>query len=382
MTELRVPLIIGEPLTEGAPNLRVPLVVTEPLTEGAPALRVPLVVTEPLTEGMPNLRAPLVITEPLTEGAPNLRVSLFFIETLIPVPPEEIMVDAILPGFGNSLADASIPEAANPASGATPGLAFSVHMKPMFNTRVSTSVNLKSIRTQLAPVPKWAFDLPYEFLEDRTGAGSSLHTLTGFFCARGGSALPFLVKVPDFYLASNAMIGTADATRLQWDFKRWVGAEYSEPVGQVDTVNAVSIFITPAESAAVPGAGPYTITVAHAAAFVADVSVTHSGVPLVKVSGVPATGQYSVVAGVYTFNAAQAGQTMVITYRWLVDPADYTVTMPNKLVFDVAPVTGAISWSGQFFFTCYFDQDEADFEKFYDKLWALQSLTFHSELLA
>jgi hypothetical protein len=62
--------------------------------------------------------------------------------------------------------------------------------------------------------------------------------------------------------------------------------------------------------------GPYTITVAHAASFLADGGVTSGGSALTKVSGAPAAGQYSVSAGVYTFNSAQALAAVSITYTW------------------------------------------------------------------
>ena len=365
MTEVRVTEIISESALAGYSNALVPAVLNEPLVGG-----------------YSHVLASIAINEPLISGYSHIRSSLVILESLFPVPPEEIMVTAILPGFGNSLADPSIPEAANPATGATPGLAFSVHMKPRFNTRVSTSVNFKSIRTPLAPNPSWEFELPYEFLSDRDQANSSLRNLLGFFCARMGSADPFLVKVPEFYLSTDATIGTADGTRLQWDLTRWIGTEFSEPIGQVDLANSISVFSSPSETLSVPGSGPYTVTVAHAAAFVADVSVTIGGVALTKVASAPAAMQYSVAAGVYTFNSAQHGASAVITYRYLVDTSAYTITLPNKIVFGTAPTAARLSWSGQYFFTCYFNEDMADFEKFYAQLWSLQQLTFHSELLA
>jgi hypothetical protein len=57
--------------------------------------------------------------------------------------------------------------------------------------------------------------------------------------------------------------------------------------------------------------------------------------------------------------------------------------MPNKALFDSAPADGTrLSWSGQFFFTCFFEDDMLDFSKFVATLWELKSLKFHSELLA
>jgi hypothetical protein len=383
MSEVRVSEIITETALAGYSAALSPLILNEPLIGGYSEVRASLLANEPLVGGYSNVLATLAVNEPLIGGYSHIRAALAIVESLIPIPPEYEVVTAILPGFGNSAGDHSIPEAALPGTSSTPGLAFTVHMKPTFNTRVSKSVNNTSIRNPLQDYAFWDFDCPYEFLDASAGAGSSLNKLLDFYCARMGPAYPFLVKCPDFYLETNARIGAADGTRLQWDILRWIGAEYFEPVGQVDLANTLSVFISLPETLSVPGSGPYTVTVAHAAAFVADLGVTHSGVPLVKVAGSPATGQYSVTAGVYTFNAAQAGQAMVISYRYLVDPAAYTVTLPNKLVFLSAPAAGGtISWAGQYFFTCYFNDDVLDLEKFAKQLWQLQSLTFHSELLA
>jgi hypothetical protein len=55
--------------------------------------------------------------------------------------------------------------------------------------------------------------------------------------------------------------------------------------------------------------GPYTVTVSP---WFADQGV----LGLTAVTGTPAAGQYSVLNGVYTFNAAQQGQTVVISYLY------------------------------------------------------------------
>ena len=362
-------------------QLRAPFLITEASVSGYANALSPLVLNEPLIGGYAAVRASLVTTEPLIGGYSKARLCTYLIETLFPVGPEEIMVTITLPGFGNSIGTPSIPAASDPLT-SLPGLAFSVHKKPMFATRVNESVAFDSIRSKLAPYPRWQFELTYEFLEDHSGANSSLKQMLGFWLSCGGKALPFLFKDPDDYLVTNGAIAATDGATLQWDFLRAIGP-FSEPVGQVDTVNTVNVYISLSETLSVPATGPYTVTVAHAAAFIEDQGVKISGTPLVKVASSPATGQYSVATGVYTFNSAQHGASAVITYRYLVDPTAYTVTMPNKLVFGSAPASGGqISADFQFFFTCFFDDDETDYEKFANQLWALQSLKFHSELLA
>lgn len=78
---------------------------------------------------------------------------------------------------------------------------------------------------------------------------------------------------------------------------------------------------------AVIPATPFTITptVPAGGTWAADMGVRNSaGVPLTRVAAAPATGQYSVAAGVYTFAAADTGLTVFIDYR-------YTVTTGVKI---------------------------------------------------
>ena len=71
------------------------------------------------------------------------------------------------------------------------------------------------------------------------------------------------------------------------------------------------------------GTAPYQVTVSQSAAFSCDQSVKYaSGTALTRVSGNPAAGQYSVAAGVYTFAAADSGQSLTFTYGVKVIPDD------------------------------------------------------------
>lgn len=71
------------------------------------------------------------------------------------------------------------------------------------------------------------------------------------------------------------------------------------------------------EAATIPSGDPYTITPAQTDGnFGGDVGVkTASGTALTKVSAAPATGQYAVSDGVYLFAAADAGQSVLISYN-------------------------------------------------------------------
>ena len=56
-----------------------------------------------------------------------------------------------------------------------------------------------------------------------------------------------------------------------------------------------------------------------------DLGVTINGAALVAVSGAPATMQYAVVDGVYSFNAAQAGATVSLSYQLTPDDVGQAV---------------------------------------------------------
>ena len=63
---------------------------------------------------------------------------------------------------------------------------------------------------------------------------------------------------------------------------------------------------------------PYQVTVANAATWSVDLGVKYAanGNPLTRVASAPATGQYSVVAGVYTFAAADTTLAVLISYTY------------------------------------------------------------------
>lgn len=92
------------------------------------------------------------------------------------------------------------------------------------------------------------------------------------------------------------------------------------------------------EAASVPATpGPYTVTVSNGATFYADLGVTlvSTGVALTYTSGAPADGEYSVNAttGVYTFNAAQEGDAIIINYLYTAATANSgTLSITNNLM--------------------------------------------------
>lgn len=230
----------------------------------------------------------------------------------------------------------------------------------------------------MAEYPRWEFNLNYEFLEDRSGAESSLKTIMSFFLARQGSFDTWLFKDPDDYLCINSFCATSDGLTTDFPLCRTMG-EFTEKVCQIDTVNTITLYLSVVQASTIPASGPYTRTVTHSATFIEDLGVIKDGTTaMTKVSGSPAAGEYSVAAGVYTFNSTDHGDTIAISYRYQLDPADYTITLPNLVVFDAALPAGDLSGDFQFYFACRFLEDSMDFEKFYDRLWNLQQCDFKS----
>ena len=85
-------------------------------------------------------------------------------------------------------------------------------------------------------------------------------------------------------------------------------------------VNYSAGYAVTAESASVPAApGPYTVTVAAPfGPWATDSGVTYaSGAALTAVTGTPAAAQYNVASSLYTFAAADAGASVLISYGFI-----------------------------------------------------------------
>lgn len=94
------------------------------------------------------------------------------------------------------------------------------------------------------------------------------------------------------------------------------------------------------EAGTIP-ATPYQVTVAQSATFLVDLGVldTVTGLYLTRVASAPATGQYSVAAGVYTFAAADTGHAVKISYRYSVAGAGSTYTLDNSVMTVATPMS-------------------------------------------
>lgn len=87
------------------------------------------------------------------------------------------------------------------------------------------------------------------------------------------------------------------------------------------------------EVGTIPSSGPYTVTVTNSATWNENLSVINAstGLEMTRVASGPATGQYSVAAGVYTFASADADNVVWISYSYTTT-AGYTVTVSNTLM--------------------------------------------------
>jgi len=77
---------------------------------------------------------------------------------------------------------------------------------------------------------------------------------------------------------------------------------------------------------------PFTITVANSATFDTDLGVVNAstGIPMTKVASAPATGQYSVSAGVYTFASADTTKAVLISYAYTLAGSGQKQTIINQ----------------------------------------------------
>lgn len=89
------------------------------------------------------------------------------------------------------------------------------------------------------------------------------------------------------------------------------------------------------EAASVPASTPFTVTVANAATFAADLGVVYAatGQPFTKVASAPTQGQYSVsAAGVYTFASTDASAAILVSYTFTQTTSGNTATIVNQLL--------------------------------------------------
>ena len=88
------------------------------------------------------------------------------------------------------------------------------------------------------------------------------------------------------------------------------------------------------EVATVPSSSPYTYTSTNHSTFVSDQGVIYAstGLPLKQVVSGPATGQYSVSGGVYTFSSGDASAAVLISYVYTASGSGENFTVSSSLI--------------------------------------------------
>lgn len=359
------------------------IVYTPPLTA------VPLVATEPLTSGTDSqVAVPLILTEPLTDGVSVVACPLIVIEVIGSIPQEGDLATELFP--------IASPIRAPLSSIGLPGLAWSVHKKPMFVTDVNPAVNLKELRTSRTQYPVYQFELTFEFLDDRSN-GTELQQMMGFFMNLRGRWGAFLFQDVTDYSLDAAVLATADGGQTDFTIFKYLGV-FSDPIGQYDQqallTFASSAVDTTTETVAFPGHGLVT--------GYGPVMVTNpSAVPTGLTASQPywfiavdanhfafATSKANALAGTKVNLTAQGSGTNTLSNTvaffdngTLVNFSAYTLTSPNRVIFSSAPLVGhALTVSCKYFFVCRFEEDQLDFEEFMADLWTLQECNFRSIL--
>lgn len=93
------------------------------------------------------------------------------------------------------------------------------------------------------------------------------------------------------------------------------------------------VTVADAETGAIP-ATPFAVTVTNSATFQDDLGVVDATTlaPYTKVASAPATGQYMVVAGIYTFAAADTGKSVLISYTYTAATGGNKITITNQVM--------------------------------------------------
>lgn len=96
---------------------------------------------------------------------------------------------------------------------------------------------------------------------------------------------------------------------------------------------------------------PYQVTVTNSATWTTDLGVTKTdGTVYTRVASAPATGQYSVAAGIYTFAAADTTFNMLISYLYTASGTGEKVTITNQAMGPAGAFTAVMCFlygSGQ-----------------------------------
>lgn len=136
----------------------------------------------------------------------------------------------------------------------------------------------------------------------------------------GANAFP-----EDVALGKGKISGKAKSGRIQGALINAILAGATQTTGQTAAANN--------ELATIPTT-PFTVTATQSATWVQDLGVYDYTAAkwLTRVASAPATGQYSIAAGVYTFAAADTGHQVGLYYTYTIAATGLTNTLNNPLM--------------------------------------------------
>ncbi|MDE3017165.1 MAG: DUF2460 domain-containing protein, partial [Pseudomonadota bacterium] len=191
---------------------RINFVVAETTAKGTAPVRVNLIRAEAVAKGMAPVRQAYAGTEAAAKGTAPLRLAFVALETLVQIESPPIVSTEKFP--------------------LSPGLSWSVHVAPKFNTRVAGHVSGREIRTAWQQYAIYDFTLSFDVL--RGNATQEIETLMGFYLARQGQYDTFLLDLgavtqnaADSYVTLGAQ-GVGNGVSTVFPLMRTVG-EASEP---------------------------------------------------------------------------------------------------------------------------------------------------------
>lgn len=133
---------------------------------------------------------------------------------------------------------------APPCFPALPGQGWSVHKRPSFSTRVASHVSGREVRRPNFARTLYEFEVTFDGLDSGgsfAGLGAqSLQALLGFYLAAQGQYGTFLYTDPSDCAAVDQPIGTGDGSTTNFTLARSLGG-YTEPVGWVTALSAVTV---------------------------------------------------------------------------------------------------------------------------------------------
>ncbi len=164
-----------------------------------------------------------------------------------------------------------------PSLPSVPGLAWSRHKSPKFNTRIASHASGREVRVALQQYALYEFEATYSGLASQgslvNGLGSStLESLMGLFLQSQGQFGTFLYTDPDDNTITGQGIGTGDGATTDFLMVRALGG-FVEPVGWVTSISQVRVNGTPTSVTTItPNTIRFASAPASSAAIVADFS--------------------------------------------------------------------------------------------------------------